>query len=129
MFRVIQYITWGDGSPSQEYDHGTWCGGSAIGRCNTSNPVANAYNGIAYNGQITMFDIDENDNFLNVPSLYNIALPPAYGAGARVHSNSWGTPGINTYTTKALDVDQFMWENTDFLFVVSCFSLKCIFED
>jgi hypothetical protein len=28
-----------------------------------------------------MFDIDINDNFLNVPSLYNIALPPAYGAG------------------------------------------------
>jgi hypothetical protein len=28
-----------------------------------------------------MFDIDIADNFLNVPSLYNIALPPAYGAG------------------------------------------------
>jgi hypothetical protein len=43
--------------------------------------LANEYNGIAYNGKITMFDIDINDNFLNVPSLYNIALPPAYGAG------------------------------------------------
>jgi hypothetical protein len=80
-FRVIQYITWGDGSPAPDYDHGTWCGGSAIGRCNTSNTLANEYNGIAYNGQITMFDIDISDNFLNVPSLYNIALPPAYGAG------------------------------------------------
>jgi hypothetical protein len=79
--RVIQYITWGDGSPAPDYDHGTWCGGSAIGRCNTSNTLANEYNGIAYNGQITMFDIDIADNFLNVPSLYNIALPPAYGAG------------------------------------------------
>lgn len=28
-----------------------------------------------------MFDIDINDNFLNVPSLYDIALPPAYNAG------------------------------------------------
>jgi hypothetical protein len=84
ILRVIQYITWGDGSPSSEYDHGTWCGGSAVGRCNTSNTLANEYNGIAYNGQITMFDVDIDTtmNFLNVPSLYNIALPPAYGAGA-----------------------------------------------
>lgn len=88
-----------------------------------TDPKANTYNGLAYNGKITVFDIDENDNFLNVPSLYTISLPPAYNAGARVHTNSWGTPGINTYTTKALDVDQFMYENTDFLFVVSLFFL------
>ena len=119
--RVIQYIAWGDGAPAQDYDHGTWCGGSAIGRCNMSNPLANTYNGVAYNGKITVFDIDENDNFLNVPSLYDISLPPAYNAGARVHTNSWGTPGINTYTTKALDVDRFMYENSDFLFVVSIY--------
>eukprot|EP00602_Paraphysomonas_sp_CaronLab_P006942 CAMPEP_0185025224 /NCGR_PEP_ID=MMETSP1103-20130426/8265_1 /TAXON_ID=36769 /ORGANISM="Paraphysomonas bandaiensis, Strain Caron Lab Isolate" /LENGTH=1079 /DNA_ID=CAMNT_0027558375 /DNA_START=206 /DNA_END=3445 /DNA_ORIENTATION=- len=119
--KVIQYVAWADGEPALHgYDHGTWCGGASVGKCNdTDNAAASAYNGLASNAQITMFDVDANDNFLNVPSLYNIALPPAYSAGARVHSNSWGTPGINTYTTKALDVDQFMYENTDFLFVVA----------
>ena len=71
------------------------------------------------NAQITMFDVDANGDWLDVPSLYHIALPPAYEAGARVHSNSWGTPGIGSYTSKALDVDRFMLENPDFLFVVA----------
>jgi hypothetical protein len=36
-----------------------------------------------------VFDVDAQDNFLNVPDLYNIALPPAYSAGAKVSTNSW----------------------------------------
>jgi hypothetical protein len=68
-----------------------------------------------------MFDVSvaKTEDFLNVPSLYNIALPPAYSAGARVHSNSWGTPDMNAYTSKSLDVDEFMEEHPDFLFVVA----------
>lgn len=33
-----------------------------------------------------MFDVDisSTENYLNVPSLHNVALPPAYSAGARV---------------------------------------------
>lgn len=100
---------------------GTWCSGSAIGQCLNTSSGASAYNGVAPNAKMTMFDIDiaAEDNFLNVPSLYDIALPPAYGAGARVHTDSWGTPGMNTYTSKSIDVDQFMFENPDFLFIVA----------
>lgn len=41
---------------------------------------------MAYNAKITMFDVDiaSTENYLNVPSLHNVALPPAYAAGARV---------------------------------------------
>lgn len=46
-------------------------------------------------------------------SLYDVLL------GARVHTNSWGTPGMGSYTSKALDVDRFMVDNPDFLFVVA----------
>jgi hypothetical protein len=72
--------------PSREYDHGTWCAGASLGNCINDTSAANAYNGIAYNAKITMFDVDisSTENYLNVPSLHNVALPPAYAAGARV---------------------------------------------
>lgn len=38
----------------------------------------------------------------------------SYDAGAKLHSNSWGsrTP---TYTSFSMDMDQFMYENDDFV--------------
>ena len=117
-------MAWADGEPvisSDNYDHGTWCGGASVGRCIASqaNVNSSSYNGLAFNAQITMFDVDNNGSFYNVPSLFDIALPPAYEAGARVHSNSWGTPNMGSYTSKALDVDEYMLENPEFLFVVA----------
>ncbi|CAE7666512.1 tagD, partial [Symbiodinium microadriaticum] len=79
---------------------------------------ADGYNGLAYNAKLTMFDVEIN-NKMFVPSLYHVALPPAYAAGARVHSNSWGCRGVTTYTSKALEVDEFMYDYPDFLFVVA----------
>lgn len=114
--KVIQYVAWGDGEPSIIYDHGTWCSGASIGRCINTTSGANVYNGIAHAAQITMFDVDSGTNY-SVPALYDIALPPAYKAGARIHSNSWGTVGINSYTSRSLDVDEFMYDHPDFLFV------------
>lgn len=116
--KVVQYVAWADGEPQSNKDHGTWCGGAVVGNC--INADASEYNGLAYNSQITMFDVAVNDgDWLDVPSLYDISLPPAYKAGARVHSNSWGTPKMGSYSSKALDVDQFMVDNPDFLFVVA----------
>ncbi len=38
-------------------------------------------------------------------------------ANARIHSNSWGAASGSTYSTECADVDQFMWDNKDFLIV------------
>lgn len=35
----------------------------------------------------------------------------------QVHSNSWTTYYMSSYTSKSLDVDEFMFENPDFLFI------------
>ncbi len=43
----------------------------------------------------------------------------AYNGGARVHTNSWGSPLGGQYTQSSIDVDRFMWENRDFLLVFS----------
>ena len=117
--KVVQYVAWADDSYRVGRDHGSWCGGASVGKCDNSSSQASAYNGLAKEAQITMFDVDNAGDWLDVPSLYNIALPPAYAAGARIHSNSWGTPGMGSYTSKALDADRFMCEHPDFLFVVA----------
>ena len=52
------------------------------------------------------------DNLLN---LYQ----PAYNAGARVHSNSWGSDALGDYTADSASSDSFMWSNPSFLVTFS----------
>jgi hypothetical protein len=70
---------------------GTWCSGASVGECRD----------------------------INAYPMSNIALPAAYSAGVRVHSNSWGSIGTSGYTAMALDVDDFMFKHSDFLFVAA----------
>ena len=44
---------------------------------------------------------------------------PAYDAGARIHSNSWGGGRLRVYSKKCTDLDKFIWDNKDFLVVVA----------
>jgi hypothetical protein len=109
--KVTQYVAWADGEAAVDYDHGTWCGGASVGRCINATSGANVYNGVAYDAQMTMFDVDRNsDGSFAVPALYDIALPPAYKAGARIHSNSWGTVGINSYTSRFVSLLAYVRE-------------------
>lgn len=82
--RVIQYIAWADGAPRAEKDHGTWCGGASVGKCINASSLASAYNGLASDAKIAVFDVDAGGNWLDVPSLYDISLPPAYSAGTNI---------------------------------------------
>ena len=43
----------------------------------------------------------------------------AYAAGARIHSNSWGSNEVNGYDSNSFDVDHFSYSNSDFLAVFS----------
>jgi uncharacterized protein (TIGR03437 family) len=43
----------------------------------------------------------------------------AYTAGARIHTNSWGSSANGSYTESARQLDQFMWEHRDMLIVFS----------
>lgn len=40
---------------------------------------------------------------------------PAYAAGARIHTNSWGGGPLGAYTGNAREVDKFMWNHRDML--------------
>ena len=118
--KVVQYVAYADSTNSDGYDHGTWVMGASTGQCINVTSNASAYNGVAPSAKITMFDVSVTATAaFYVPPLYSIALPPSYSAGARTHSNSWGCPHMNSYTGQALDVDDFTYDNPDFLFIVA----------
>jgi hypothetical protein len=53
-----------------------------------------------------------------IPSNYDNLFGPAYDAGARVHSGSWGS-ATTAYTQGAQMLDEFMWDNPDMLIIFS----------
>jgi len=58
------------------------------------------------------------DSLAYVPSDYDDLFGPAYDAGARIHSNSWGST-TTEYTNGARMLDEFMWNNPDMLIIYS----------
>ena len=120
--KIINYTTFG----GDVYDgcgtgHGTHVAGTIAGDQSyiTGNPQ-NA--GMAYEAQLTVQDVGADGfldcllGFVNVPASLTNAFNASYALGARVHSNSWGSSS-NSYDTYAVNVDQFMWNNPDFLVV------------
>ena len=56
---------------------------------------------------------------LGLPDDLKDLLQQAYDAGARIHSDSWGSDASGDYTADAAQVDDFMWLNQDFLMTTS----------
>lgn len=55
---------------------------------------------------------------MTVPPKLADMLAPAYADGARVHTNSWGSPkDLGKYHSYSRQVDQFMWDHPDMLIV------------
>jgi hypothetical protein len=52
------------------------------------------------------------------PNLDNL-FAPAYAAGARIHTNSWGAPVAGVYSENAREVDEFVWNHRDMLILFS----------
>lgn len=119
--KVIDYRTWG----GRVYDgcgtgHGTHVAGTCVGDQSFINPGNTDYNGMAYKAKIMIQDVG-NDGFfdclfglLSVPASLSSPFSDAFTKGARVHTNSWGSTS-NSYDGYAVDVDNFMWNNKDFL--------------
>jgi subtilisin family serine protease len=54
-----------------------------------------------------------------LPSDLNQLYQQAYNAGARIHSNSWGSAAAGDYTAESVQSDTFMWNNRDMLITFS----------
>lgn len=119
--KVIDYRTWG----GNVYDgcdtgHGTHVAGTCVGDQSYINPGNTGYNGMAYKARIMIQDVGSDGwlacllGLLSVPTSLGSAFTDAYGKGARVHTNSWGSTS-NAYDGYSVDVDNFMWNHKDFL--------------
>eukprot|EP00624_Nannochloropsis_granulata_P000737 evm.model.NODE_12910_length_10155_cov_26.200590.2 len=117
--KVIQYVQWADDTDVID-GHGTHVAGSAVGESVDPNFEYDTYKGAAPGAKLAFFDVGFDTGSLSVPANFATRLfPPAYKAGARIFSNSWGTPAAKSYTTSDTEVDKFMYENDDALIFVS----------
>lgn len=125
--KVILYnSTFGD---KIDYDgseaHGTHVSGTAAGRSYQDWGDYRQYNGIAYGSKIAFLDIGKpvqgGNGIISIGDLYNRLFLPQYKIGARIFSNSWGSPvekgdySGNRYDNQAQAVDKFMWDFPDAL--------------
>jgi len=56
---------------------------------------------------------------IGIPSNLGTLFQAAYDAGARIHSNSWGSAAAGDYTTDSVNTDSFIWSHRDFLVTFS----------
>jgi subtilisin family serine protease len=103
--------TWND-----PMGHGTHVVGSVIGDGTASRGLIR---GGAYGAKVVAQGMWSPmlDN-LSVPSPLGKLFDKAYKSGARLHTNSWGSPqGLGAYDAFAVQVDEFMWEHPDMLII------------
>ena len=116
--KIVEYITYSGDSDDVSQGHGSHVCGSIAGYCEPSENQAsnqNKYRGMAPKAKLAFFDIMKSDTSgdLYIPASMSELFHPAYYAGARIHSDSWG--GGYDYDSFCLDVDEFAYSNPDFL--------------
>ncbi|WP_305064394.1 S8 family serine peptidase [Methanococcoides sp.] len=113
-----------DTGAEDNHGHGTHVAGSVLGNGNLS---AGLYSGMAPEARL-VFQALQYDGTnpkltsgrLHIPTNLYSLFQQAYDAGAKVHSNSWGSNNSNqygNYTDSSQYVDSFMWDNPDLLIV------------
>jgi len=108
---------------ADEHGHGTHVAGSILGsgQLSGADPATGDYPSTCYAGvapQASLIFQALGDLTL-LPDDLNQLFSQAYGGGARVHNNSWGSTIFTAgeYTSYSEDVDEFGWGNQDFLIV------------
>jgi subtilisin family serine protease len=112
---------WSDtfGTPLRVYGHGTHVAGSVLGNgCRSgSNGTPNytgSYAGLAPQAGLVFQAVMDSSGYLTgLPSDLNELFTQARMAGARIHTNSWGSAVAGQYTTDARNTDLFTWNNKD----------------
>lgn len=118
--KTIVYYDWvGDGKwdnceTASGIAHGTHVAGS-IAQFAEGNYTYEKFKGMAYQAKLVIQDVGDFCTLPGIPYDLNDLFQQAMDAGARLHNNSWGTPGSNAYNRESQDVDEFMWANPTFL--------------
>ena len=97
--------------------HGTHVAGSALGSGAASN---GAFRGTAPAATLYFQSLlDNNGELGGLPADLGDLLNQAYGQGARIHSNSWGSATASTYTMSSSEIDDYVSAHPDMLVVIA----------
>lgn len=69
------------------------------------------YDGVAYNAKLAFIDCGVPGSGLYIPGA-QVLYSAGHSAGARVHTNSWGTSHLSTVYYSSADTDQYLYDNT-----------------
>jgi len=101
---------------SDTYYHGTHVAASLLG---TGAASGGQYRGTAPGAGLVFQSVMRANNTLNIPDDLHDLFWPAYEAGARIHSDSWGSAVYGEYTSDSMTTDEFVWDHPDMLVVVA----------
>jgi serine protease AprX len=135
-----------DGAADSHSGHGTHVTGSVLGDGSTARAAGETGvpAGVAPGARVYFQSIAQRVNWRGAEEIAAAGLPPlggtwppspvglyglpteleplfrqAYEAGARIHTNSWGSSSAGVYTGTARAVDDFMWRHRDMLILFS----------
>jgi len=119
--KVVQYVRQ-NGITDYADDksgHGTHVAGTVAGQSILNYGDFVKYNGMSASAKISFYDLgDPATSSLKLPDDIDRELfQVQYASGARIFSNSWGTPNSPQYTGRCTDVDNFMFQNQDALVI------------
>jgi len=113
--KIIVYYDLSGSGDWDGYGHGTHVAGSIAGDNLADIGGYDYCDGMAYCAKLVVQDIGSGGSLDGLPYDLNSYFGQARAAGARLHSNSWGSYGDTSYDSYCQDVDEFMWDNPDFL--------------
>ena len=99
--------------------HGTHVVGSVLGDGTESD---GQIKGVAYEAKLVFqsLGVDKSGSLVKISDNKTEVYQPAYDAGAKIHSDSWGSEQINnSYTIACAGTDEFMFKHPDILIVRS----------
>jgi PGF-pre-PGF domain-containing protein len=114
--RILNITDTYDGDAADYLGHGTHVAGSVLGNGSLSG---GQYSGMAPEAELVFQSVGDNTEYLYLPDDLNVLFQAAYGLGARIHTNSWGSSQNGVYTDYSMQIDQFMWEHQDMLILFS----------
>jgi serine protease AprX len=117
-----------DGAVDVDSGHGTHVAGSVLsdgGASGEGEGVAPAarlvFQAVENWADMRLFCASEPDGYylIGIPDDLHTLFLQAYNAGARIHSNSWGSNAAGDYTLDSANADDFIWDNRDFVITFS----------
>ncbi|HEV7684792.1 MAG TPA: S8 family serine peptidase [Pyrinomonadaceae bacterium] len=117
--RIVDVVALGrpPNDSSDPNGHGTHVAGSILGDGSASN---GSIRGTAPRARLFFQSLlDKNGGLGGLPFLLRKLFAEAYAAGARIHSNSWGSSAMAAYHVNSREVDEFVYGQKDMLIVIS----------